>query len=152
MDNRRVEKQAEEDVVHYASLLFKSLYGDICVPTGSMNNMILLSRKYPSGCPICERVHENENAFLWLKPIASNGLETSGLLTKYEIYFHCRRAIGQKIKIGEKILVDEKKIKDSNGQQKKVIVEKVSKGGFSLKDLEDISRTSIGSLRDHKFK
>jgi hypothetical protein len=146
INNKQVEKQAEEDVIHYASLLFKSLYGDICVPTGSMNNMILLTRKYPSGCPLCERVHENENAFLWLKPI-----ETTGI-TKYEIYFHCRRAIGQKMKIGEKILVDEKQIKDSNGQQKKVIVEKVSRGGFSLKDLEDISRTSIGSLRDHKFK
>jgi hypothetical protein len=106
--------------------------------------MILLSRKYPSGCPICERVHENDNAFLLLKPILSG----SDILTKYEIYFHCRRAAGQKMKIGEKILVDEKQIKDSNGECKKVVKEKVSRGsGFSLDDLEKISKTSIGSLR-----
>lgn len=145
---KRPEKQAEEDVIHYASLLFKSLYGDICVPISSMNNMIMLSRKYPSGCPICERVHENENAFLWLKPIEeSNGSQTS-VFTKYEIYFHCRRAMGQKIKIGEKIIVDKNQIRDERGEQKKVVVEKVNRGGFSLKDLKDISRTSIYSLRD----
>jgi hypothetical protein len=133
---KKPEKQAEEDVIHYASLLFKSLYGDICVPIGCMNNMILLSRRYASGCPICERVHENENAFLWLKPV-----EESNVFTKYEIYFHCRRAIGKKIKIGEKIIVDVKQVKE------KVVVEKVSRGGFSLKELENISKTSIHNLK-----
>lgn len=151
---KKIEKQAEEDVVHYATLLFKSLYGDTCVPVGVMNNMIMLSRRYPSGCPICERVHENENAFLWLKPI-----EDSEAFTKYEIYFHCRRAMGQKIKIGEKIMIDPKqlvkkelqndKLQDHKLQegQKQKIVESVWRGGFSLEDLEDISKTSI-----RKFK
>jgi len=145
---KRPEKQAEEDVIHYASLLFKSLYGDICVPIGSMNNMIMLSRKYPSGCPICERVHENENAFLWLKPIEESNGNDCNMFTKYEIYFHCRRAMGQKIKIGEKIIVDKNQIRDEKGEQKKIVVEKVNRGGFSLQHLKDISKTSISSLRD----
>lgn len=132
------EKQAEEEILDYAFRLFKSIYGDVCSYFGSMGNMIMLSRNYPSGCPICDRVHEKDNAFLSVKSVMSE----TDVLFKYDIYFHCRRSSGKKIKIGEKMIVNEKQIPKS-----KVIVEKKRKSGFNLDDIEYVSNTSI-----RKFK
>jgi hypothetical protein len=132
IEETKKEKQAENEVLDYAMLLFQSLYGDICSYVSSMNNIIILERNYPSGCPICERVHEKDNAFLYLRPVES----MCDVLFKYDIYFYCRRANGKKIKIGEKIIINENQI-----SKDKVVVEKSSRVGFSLSDLEYVSKT-----------
>jgi hypothetical protein len=51
------------------------------------NNIIVLMRKKSCLCPICERVHDNQNAYLF---IIGN-----------KIYFGCYRSNEKKIKIGE---------------------------------------------------
>ena len=96
-----------------------------------MSNFVLLQRISESGCPICERVHEKENAFLWVKMLVKeNGI------TRYEIYFDCRRSNGKKILIGEKVVVD---------TEKKVVLDRTVKKeniGFRLSDLEYVSKSN----------
>lgn len=43
-----------------------------------VDSLILLKRKMPAKCTLCDRVHEHENAFLC---VTNNG----------QVYFHCRR-------------------------------------------------------------
>jgi hypothetical protein len=132
------EKQAENEILDYAYRLFQSIYGNVCSYFGSMGNMIMLSRNYPSGCPICDRVHDKDNAFLYVRSVESE----NHVLLKYDIYFYCRRSNGKKIKIGEKTMIDEKEI-----PKDKVIVEKKSKRGFNLKDIEYVSKTSVSKFK-----
>ena len=132
------EKQVGNEILNYAFLVFQSRYGNVCSYFSSMGNMIMLTRNYASGCPICERVHEHENAFLIVKEIESE-VHT---LQKYEIYLYCRRASGKKIKIGEKVVVDQTVI-----PKEKVVSEKVSKIGFRLEDLNYVSKTSTRSFK-----
>jgi hypothetical protein len=138
MEKQTKEKQANDEVMDYAFRVFQSYYGNICSYMGCMANIIMLKRNYASGCPICDRVHENENAFLYLKPVESE----NDVLLKYEIYFDCRRSNGKKIKIGEKKILDEKHL-----PKDKIVVEKSSKRGFCLSDIEYVSRNSV-----HNFK
>ena len=132
------EKQAESEILDYAFRLFQSMYGKVCSYFGSMGNMIMLSRNYPSGCPICERVHDKDNAFLYVKSVESE----NNVLLKYDIYFYCRRSSGKKIKIGEKMIVDEKHI-----SKDRVILEKKSKRGFNLSDIEYVSKTCVSKFK-----
>jgi hypothetical protein len=125
------ESQAEEGVLDFAYRLFVSTYGDIYSYAGTMGNIVMLTRNRPSGCPICQRVHENENGFLWIKPIHSD----NHVLNKYEVYFDCRRSNGTKIKIGEKLVMIEK--------ETKIVSEKSSKVGFRLEDMEYVSKNSV---------
>lgn len=131
----KVEKQADDDVMDYAFRVFQSCYGNVCSYVGSMGNIIMMKRNYASGCPICDRVHENQNAFLYLRAVETE----NDVIQKYEIYFDCRRSNGKKIKIGEKMMMNDKK--------DKVIVEKKSRSGFRLSDIQYVSKTSI-----HEFK
>jgi hypothetical protein len=135
--------QVNGDVVDYSFRLYQSLYGNDFTYGGTMANIVMLFRQKPSGCPICDRVHEKENAFLWIKEIySSSGDMESNVIQKYEIYFDCRRSNGKKIKIGEKVVLDEKKVPKENK-----IVEKVSRIGFDISDLEDLSRISIKKFK-----
>lgn len=129
---KRKETQAEDGVLDFAYRLFLSTYGDIYSYAGTMGNIVMMIRNRASGCPICQRVHENENGFLWIKPIHSD----NQVLNKYEVYFDCRRSNGIKIKIGEKVVVTEK-------EEKKVIAEKSSRVGFRLEDMEYVSKNSV---------
>lgn len=47
-------------------------------PTKVINTLILLERQVPAFCTLCNRAHDNENAFLSITP---NG----------QVFFHCRR-------------------------------------------------------------
>ena len=136
--DRKCEIQADDDILNYAFILFQSIYGNVFNLVGSMGNMIMMSRNYASGCPICDRVHEHENGFLLLKMIET---ENQGI-RKYEIYFDCRRSNGKRMKLGEKIVVDQKIIPKEN-----VIAEKSSKVGFRLEDIEYVSKTSVKSFK-----
>ena len=136
-------QQAEEPVLNYAFRLFQSMYGTTSFQYGgNMKNIILLIRKQATGCPICERVHEKENAFIWLKECVEKGAEKGAekdVVSKYEIYFDCRRSNGSKMKLGEKIMIDIPK--------EQIIEEKKAKVGFQLKDIESVSRCSIKKLK-----
>jgi hypothetical protein len=129
---QRKETKADDLVLDFAYRLFVSTYGDIYSYHGTMGNIVMMMRNRPSGCPICQRVHENENGFLWIKPIHSE----NQILNKYEVYFDCRRSNGVKIKIGEKVVLTEK-------EDKKLIAEKSSKVGFRLEDMEFVSKNSF---------
>jgi hypothetical protein len=86
-------------------------------------------KKIESGCPICNRVHESENAFLVIKTLPKeNGI------TRHQIYFYCRRESGKKILIGEKVVVD---------TEEKLVVENKTKGGFRLSDLMRVAKNSL---------
>jgi hypothetical protein len=130
----RKETKADEVVMDFAYRLFVSIYGDIYSYAGTMGNFVMMMRNRPSGCPICQRVHEHENGFLWIKPVHSDNL----VLNKYEVYFDCRRSNGVKIKIGEKVILNETVV-----QETKVITEKSSKNGIRLEDMEFVSKNSV---------
>jgi hypothetical protein len=132
-------KQPDEDILTFAFRLFQSMYGVSCFQYGgNMNNIILLIRKEATGCPICERVHEKENAFLWLKECKNE----NQVLSKYEVYFDCRRSNGIKIKLGEKTIID-----SSIVPKDQIVEEKKAKVGFRLKDIESVSRCSMKKLK-----
>jgi hypothetical protein len=129
---QRKEAKADDLVLDFAYRLFVSTYGDIYSYHGTMGNIVMMTRNRPSGCPICQRVHENENGFLWIKPVQSE----NQVLEKYEVYFDCRRSNGIKMKIGEKVVLTKK-------EDKKVVAEKSSKVGFRLEDMEYVSKNSF---------
>lgn len=126
----------DDQVLDYAFRLFCSIYGNVFSYVGNVSNFVLMQRISASGCPICERVHESENAFLVIKTNpSSNGM------TKHEIFFYCRRASGQRILVGEKIDFDDK-------QSKKVILEnKPTNVKFNLADLELVSKSRTKSYK-----
>jgi hypothetical protein len=128
LSEKKPEK-ADEVVLDFGFRLFQSIYGDIYSYFGTMGNIIMMTRNRPSGCPICERVHEKDNGFLMIKPIHSD----NNVLDKYEIYFDCRRSNGKKIMIGEKMVLKEKK---------EVKSEKSLKIGFKIEDMEYVSENS----------
>ena len=117
-----------DDVSDFAFRLFKSVYGNVFSHVKTVSNFVLLQRVSESGCPVCNRVHESENAFLVVK---TNPKENG--MTKHEIYFYCRRSTGNKVLVGEKIEMDE--------QEKQVIIENKPNVRFQLKDLEHVSKT-----------
>lgn len=52
-------------------------------------SIIILKRAFPSSCPLCKRVHENENPYLTVSGVNRN------------VYFHCRRNVdGSKLLLG----------------------------------------------------
>jgi hypothetical protein len=117
----------DEEVADYAFRLFRSLYGDVFKYDKTIYNFVLLERDIESGCPICDRVHENENAFLIVKPSLS---ETGKL--RHQIFFCCRRSDGKKILIGEKV--------ENDTNDKKIVIENKTKGKFDILDLERVAR------------
>jgi hypothetical protein len=124
-----------DQVLDYSYRLFCSIYGNVFVFAKSVSNFVLLERrvesgkKIESGCPICNRVHESENAFLVIKTLPKeNGI------TRHQIYFYCRRESGKKILIGEKVVVD---------TEEKLVVENKTKGGFRLSDLMRVAKNSL---------
>jgi hypothetical protein len=132
-------KQADDEILNFAYRLFQSMYGMTCFQYGgNMKNIILLIRKEATGCPICERVHDKENAFLWLKECKTE----KEVISKYEVYFDCRRSNGVKMKLGEKIMIDESIV-----AKDQIVEEKKAKVGFRLKDIESVSRCSIKKLK-----
>lgn len=126
-------KRVDDNVSDYAFRLFKSLYGDVFSYVRTVSNFVLMDRVKESGCPICNRVHENENAFLMVKT-----KETENGMTKHEIYFYCRRASGQKVYVGEKI--------DFEAQQEKIVIENKPNARFNLSDIEYVSKTTKNKL------
>ncbi len=78
-----------EEQFNQAWDLFRKIHTGI-IPfkiRNTVSNTIVLKRIKPSGCPICNRVHQNENPFLFI-------IEKS-------VYFHCRRApMNKKLLIG----------------------------------------------------
>lgn len=122
-------KTIDEEISDYAFRLFRSLYGDVFKYDKTIYNFVLLERDVASGCPICDRVHENENAFLIIKSLKSEIGKT-----RHEIFFCCRRSDGKKLLIGEKIEQDIQ-------SDKKIVVENKTKGIFNLSDLERVAKT-----------
>jgi hypothetical protein len=65
--------------------------GDARLPyslTGASGNVVVLKRTKPSNCPICIRIHENENPFLVVSGPTNN------------VSFHCRRTQAS-LQVGE---------------------------------------------------
>jgi hypothetical protein len=126
----KFDTNVDNDVLDYSYRLFVSLYGKVFGYERSVGSLVLLKRLEPSGCPICERTHEVENGFLWIKPVEGNGMTTN------EIYFDCRRSGGKKIMIGSKVVV----------KGEVPVVEKKSNVGFSVEEIDRISRKSKKSF------
>lgn len=119
----------DDQVSDYAFRLFKSIYGDVFTHVKTVSNFVLLQRVKESGCPICNRVHESENAFLVVKTHPKeNGM------TRHEVFFYCRRTSGNKVLVGEKIELDQE-------ETKSVVIENKPNAKFCLKDLEMVSKT-----------
>ena len=142
--------QLDEEIMDYSYRVFQSTFGDICSYVSTMSNMIMLKRNYPTGCPICDRVHEADNAFLIVKPVHTE----NECIKKYDIYFDCRRSNGKRMKIGEKVVLDKTTLKSENSPKKEeMVVQKSSRSGFNLRDLEYIAKSSIPiSKRGSKSK
>lgn len=82
-------KIAEEmlDMVAEKAGISRSSYKFPYVIQGIKGSMVLLKRLKGSRCPICQRLHEHENPFLFI--------------SKGSVYFHCRRATSdQKYEVG----------------------------------------------------
>ena len=152
-DNKSLE--LDEQIMDYAFRVFKSTFGDMCSYVSTMSNMIMLKRNYPSGCPICDRVHEADNAYLLVKESADTKNTTStSSIKKYDILFDCRRANGKKMKIGEKIILCEPtEVKNEKVNEEppkptvKTVTQKSSRSGFRLEDMEYVSKTSLKYLK-----
>jgi hypothetical protein len=127
------EKRVDDHVSDYAFRLFKSMYGDVFAYVKTVSNFILMDRVKESGCPICNRVHENENAFLMVK-----SKEPENGMTRHEIYFYCRRASGQKVYVGEKI--------DFEEREEKIVIENKPNARFQLSDLEWVSKMTKSKM------
>lgn len=141
MEQQKKSLQLDEEIMDYAFRVFRSTFGDICSYVSTMSNMIMLKRNFPTGCPICDRVHDADNAFLMVKPIHCE----NQIIKKYEIYFDCRRSNGKKMKIGEKVVLNDKENLEKS--PKKETIEKSSRSGFRLSDIEYVSKTSLKYLK-----
>jgi hypothetical protein len=57
-----------------------------------MGHLILLKRRYPSNCQICQRIHEHENPYMLVLTDESTKMR--------HVYFDCRRAEGRRLYLG----------------------------------------------------
>lgn len=128
--NHIPSEKINEEVSDYAYRLFCSVYGNVFKFSGMVSNFILLKRTEASGCPICDRVHEHENAFLVIKKHP----EQNGM-SRHEIFFNCRRTNGKMISIGEKIEITQ--------TDTPVVIENKGNAKFSLDEMKYVSKTSI---------
>lgn len=104
------KKWNEKDFSEIDEFLCK-YYQDVFSNNGLSNDFVLLLRKKPSNCILCNRIHDAENAYI--------------MKTGKNLYFVCRRNNGEKFLINENwsftVKVEEEKIntKESNDYSEK---------------------------------
>lgn len=112
----------DNDKVNKVNLFLNNNYKDVFEISGYKNNMMLLKRKKPAYCNLCERVHHAENAYAYQQG--------------KKFYFVCRRAENSKhelidedftISINFREDKEAKKEDDISEKAKKKIIDKINK-------------------------
>ena len=124
MKNLDPSFEIDDKLLEMIKYKIKDIYPDEFRIEKIVNNIIICVRERESYCWICERTHENQHPFLFVK---ENKINENKF---YEIYFSCRRMTNRKMQ----------KLFDINICNKKEQIEKENKMNQQIKELIDIAK------------